>query len=403
MVKIKKLVLYSLVLQVVVSFEGLGSYKGSKIQHQNDKMMKVQSQRGFLLALLVAVLSGKTTMAFLSPSNQHVSCSSSSSKTALEARTHRGGRILNNRNNYGINEIGANSIGMGTYGSPTASSITRAPRRSRETGVREVGPNAIGSGEYGGGRGNIRSFQNSPLMRGSNRRGSYFPSPGRFDSPVHSSSYSGFGYGGSGNSAHGTIQGGGSRKTFTSTRDDPMVVELGSDSDRPIETEVELWQGPDNTPHRMRFYSQNGSMRPLRAMVDTTSTSGYGGTMQVRNTGPMEFPMSGSVASGGYGYDSIPAAHPADSITIQGGSLRTMSVNGDVDAVRVDLETQGLPLMATIELWQGPGEAMQVGQVYNDCGRPFSMMIDTPYGYGSTVAIRNEGPMEFPIEASISY
>eukprot|EP00339_Tiarina_fusa_P014245 CAMPEP_0117036876 /NCGR_PEP_ID=MMETSP0472-20121206/26083_1 /TAXON_ID=693140 ORGANISM="Tiarina fusus, Strain LIS" /NCGR_SAMPLE_ID=MMETSP0472 /ASSEMBLY_ACC=CAM_ASM_000603 /LENGTH=409 /DNA_ID=CAMNT_0004746737 /DNA_START=195 /DNA_END=1423 /DNA_ORIENTATION=- len=409
-------------------------------------MMRLSSPASLLAVAIAVVLSSTTNALLLLNPSSSSSSSSFQTSTALnqlgtgsssgdwwnqDARvgysaarrtTGTNSRTRSGYNNYGVEEVGPGNVGTSSM---VRRSMTRGGRG--DVGVREVGPNSIGVGAAnGGGSGNIRPYQSGAIGRSSrtdrtrSRNGDtgsagngFFPRPGRYDSPVRDRSDR---RGGGMRSNFGTIQGDGSRKTYsTYGNNDPMVVDLSSDSGRPIDTEVELWNGPDNTSHRMRFYSQNGSTRPFQAIVDTTNYGGSSSTMQVRNTGPMAFPMQGGVSlDDGYGYgssSSLVAATAAaasymrasDFIRVQGGSLRTMTVNGDVDRIRVDLETDGLPLMATIELWQGPGEAMQVAQIYNDCGRPFSTMVETPGGYGSTIAIRNEGPMEFPIQASIAY
>jgi len=91
------------------------------------------------------------------------------------------------------------------------------------------------------------------------------------------------------------------------------------------------------------------------------------------------------------------------SILVQGGSLRTWSYrHPDVEQVQVVLSTEGRPLDAVIELWQGPDNTPCSMRVYVENGqlRPFTAVIETPRG-PNTVAIRNIGQMEFPIAANV--
>jgi hypothetical protein len=187
---------------------------------------------------------------------------------------------------------------------------------------------------------------------------------------------------------------GGSLQTWSSDYE-RMNVQLQSQG-RPLYADVELWEGPNNTPQSMRLYSEDGYSRPIQAGFDTR---GYN-TMSIRNTGPMEYPMDAGVR-GGYTQTSRRSSDYRMSESVQGGALRTFLFGHSVNSVQVELHTDGLPLMATVELWQGPSNIKQIAEVYSDDGRrSFSAVIDTP-GYESTIAIRNTGPVEFPLRASL--
>lgn len=204
-------------------------------------------------------------------------------------------------------------------------------------------------------------------------------------------------------------------------RDDDSHVNLRSEG-RPINANVEMWSGPNNTPQRARFYSENGDYRPVNARFGNHGPSrGGSSTMDVRNSGPMEFPMSAGVGYAnrqqqGYGYGSQgygygPQGYGGDGgsrpgnprrETIHGGSLHTYSFDQGVTRVEVELTSEGMPIKAEIELLQGPNTVKQLADIYSDNGRdkPFTVDLDTP-GYGSSITVRNTGPMEYPIDAML--
>eukprot|EP00814_Leptocylindrus_danicus_P002353 CAMPEP_0116015476 /NCGR_PEP_ID=MMETSP0321-20121206/6869_1 /TAXON_ID=163516 /ORGANISM="Leptocylindrus danicus var. danicus, Strain B650" /LENGTH=286 /DNA_ID=CAMNT_0003485273 /DNA_START=3106 /DNA_END=3966 /DNA_ORIENTATION=+ len=162
---------------------------------------------------------------------------------------------------------------------------------------------------------------------------------------------------------------------------------------RPMDADIELWQGPDNTPCKMRVYVENGAIRPFSAVVETPRGPN---TIAVRNIGQIEFPLTACVTA-----EDVPI--PADvereaSMIIQGGALRTYPFDPAVNTVRVLLKTDGRPLNARIELLQGPNNNKQVVELYTEDGfdRPFFMEIETP-GSGNVVRIVNTAPVEFPL------
>ena len=118
-----------------------------------------------------------------------------------------------------------------------------------------------------------------------------------------------------------------------------------------------------------------------------------------------------------------PAAAMPPTVHVQGGSLRTWSFrNPNLEAAQVVLSSEGRPIEATIELWQGPGNIPWKMKAYVEDGLrlPFSTVIATPSsghdikpsfgdnvntkpggGVPNTVAIRNEGALEFPFAAVV--
>merc|ERR1719182_154255 len=99
---------------------------------------------------------------------------------------------------------------------------------------------------------------------------------------------------------------------------------------------------------------------------------------------------------------------PVDAMTpprveIQGETLRTWAFKSPaVEKVQVDLSTLGRPLEATVEVWNAAGNTPFQARVYSEDGevRPINVVLETPRG-PSTVAVRNIGQMEFPMNAEV--
>mmetsp|Transcript_10713 Transcript_10713/g.28603 ORF Transcript_10713/g.28603 Transcript_10713/m.28603 type:complete len:297 (+) Transcript_10713:141-1031(+) len=193
------------------------------------------------------------------------------------------------------------------------------------------------------------------------------------------------------------VQGGSLRTwSYRSPLVEQVQVVLSTEG-RPLDADIELWHGPDNTPCKMRVYVENGQLRPFSAVIDTPRGPN---TVAIRNIGQLEFPFAADVYANDV-EDPSPDCLAA-SATIQGGALRTYPFDTLVDSVEVLLKTDGRPLNARIELLQGPNNNKQVIELYTEDGfdRPFFCILETP-GSGNVVRIVNTAPVEFPMTAAV--
>jgi len=191
---------------------------------------------------------------------------------------------------------------------------------------------------------------------------------------------------------------GGSLRTWSYRS--PMVEQVQvvlSTEGRPLDADIELWHGPDNTPCKMRVYVENGQLRPFSAVVETPRGPN---TIAIRNIGQIEFPIAATVVADDV--DMPTEECTASFMTVQGGALRTYPFDPSVDSVQVLLKTDGRPLNARIELLQGPNNNKQVIELYTEdgCDRPFFCILETP-GSGNVVRVVNTAPVEFPMTAGV--
>jgi hypothetical protein len=148
----------------------------------------------------------------------------------------------------------------------------------------------------------------------------------------------------------------------------------------------------------MRVYSEDGSVRPFSAVIETPGQSAS--TVAIRNIGQVEFPLAAYVIANDV--DEPVTDFRETSTIVQGGALRTFDFDPSVESVEIMLRTDGRPLNARIELLQGPNNDKTVVELYGEDGleRPFFAIIDTP-GSGNVVRVVNTAPMEFPMFASV--
>ena len=193
------------------------------------------------------------------------------------------------------------------------------------------------------------------------------------------------------------VQGGSLRTwSYRSPAIEQVQVVLSTEG-RPLDADIELWHGPDNTPCKMRVYVENGQLRPFSAVIETPRGPN---TVAIRNIGQIEFPIAANVIADHVDNPSVDCISSAT--TIQGGALRTYPFDPSVDSVEVLLKTDGRPLNARIELLQGPNNNKQIIELYTEDGndRPFFCVLETP-GSGNVVRVVNTAPVEFPMTASV--
>ncbi|GAX19579.1 hypothetical protein FisN_19Hh157 [Fistulifera solaris] len=196
-----------------------------------------------------------------------------------------------------------------------------------------------------------------------------------------------------------TVQGR-SLKTWAFPDRDIDKVHLVMKTDgRPLLANVDLWQGPRNTPQRISVYTEDGDVRPFSALIATTGIGSN--VVRVVNAATLEFPLKACIVPSTAG-GPLPAMQLQSPIVIQGGSLRTWSFEAPTKSVMVLIKTDGRPMNARIELLQGPNTIKQVMELYTEDGveRPFFAVMETP-GTGNVVRVVNTAPMEFPLTASV--
>merc|ERR1719284_1016061 len=114
------------------------------------------------------------------------------------------------------------------------------------------------------------------------------------------------------------VQGGSLRTwSYRSPAVEQVQVVLSTEG-RPLDADIELWHGPDNTPVKMRVYVENGQLRPFSAVIETPRGPN---TVAIRNIGQIEFPIAANVIAEDVDMPSGDAV--SSTMTVQGGALRT--------------------------------------------------------------------------------
>jgi hypothetical protein len=182
------------------------------------------------------------------------------------------------------------------------------------------------------------------------------------------------------------------------------VVQVAVKSEgRPMNAEIELWIGPDWTPLMIKAYSEDGAVRPIQTLVGTRNKFAE---IEVRNTGPYEFPINAAAS-----YAKPPLSEIRNDIPkaegpgryVEGGAVYSVPFEPTVDQVQVLLNTETRQLNAKVELLNGPNNKKQEFEIFTNNGVLNSLYVvfNTP-GSGNVVRVTNIAPLEFPCKAYIS-
>jgi hypothetical protein len=165
-----------------------------------------------------------------------------------------------------------------------------------------------------------------------------------------------------------------------------------------MDAEIDIWQGPDNTPVKIKAYCEDGGFRPFNAVIETPH---FPNAVAVRNVGHLEFPLDAYVVTNNV--EKPVSDFEANAQIVQGQSLKTYPQKHYVKRVEVMLKTEGRPLSARIELLTGPNTNKQVIEVYTDEGliRPLFAIFET-LEKETMIRVVNTAPMEFPMLASVA-
>jgi len=176
-----------------------------------------------------------------------------------------------------------------------------------------------------------------------------------------------------------------------------VQVFLKADSDSPLTANVDLWHGPDDTPHKMTVYLEDGNLHPLSTVMETPVGRN---TVAIENAAEFGISLKAAVVASDFGNGSHGFGPLSEKLStmdredkeMESGEVRTWPISAEVGSVQLLLRTYKRPLHARVELVSSH-RVTQAIEIYTEDGleRPFYIVMETP-GEGSVVRVVNTAP-----------
>lgn len=129
----------------------------------------------------------------------------------------------------------------------------------------------------------------------------------------------------------------------------------------------------------------------------------FGGAKTTQLASTLADPSGGKIGAMGEQPQFMDIWVKLDPVVIQGGGmLRTWSLPTQTEFAEVLMKTDDRTLNVNFDLWEGPDNTPQSMKLYIGYGnkRPIRNIVATP-GDNNAFAIRNIGPLEYPVDACV--
>jgi hypothetical protein len=166
---------------------------------------------------------------------------------------------------------------------------------------------------------------------------------------------------------------------------------------RPINTQFQLWIGPDWTPFTLEAYTEDGLVRPIQTLIGTRNKQAVIETQNRAVSG--EFPYTAAADYGTMAMAELPYEFAATTPgkKVDGGALSSFTVDADTQQLELMIKTDGRQLNARIEVLAGPNNPKQTYEVMTQNGELNCLCVSMNLpGAENTVRIVNLATIEFP-------
>jgi hypothetical protein len=202
------------------------------------------------------------------------------------------------------------------------------------------------------------------------------------------------------------IQGGALKTCRMHESVDRLTLSLSTNGNQ-LNSDIFLWDGPNECPQKISVYLENGQLHPFYATIENADTASV---IAVRNTGQITFPL---IADHLFQSNDIESTNttlnnPAYDLSlthknsfVQHGGTFTAKLTDFDEWVEVAILNDGRPINARIELMNGPYDVREIIEVSLQDGKKYPFYTVMQIHGDCSLRIMNTASADFPFRVTV--
>lgn len=202
------------------------------------------------------------------------------------------------------------------------------------------------------------------------------------------------------------IQGGALKTCRMHESVDRLSLSLTTNGNQ-LNSDIYLWDGPNECPQKISVYLENGQMHPFYATIENSDKASV---IAVRNTGQITFPLIADHLFKSNDSESTNATlnNPAYALSsthknsfVQHGGTFTAKLTDFDEWVEVAILNDGRPMNARVELMNGPYDVREIIEVTCQDGKKYPFYTVLQIHGDCTLRIMNTASADFPFRVAV--
>lgn len=202
------------------------------------------------------------------------------------------------------------------------------------------------------------------------------------------------------------IQGGALKTCRMHESVDRLTLSLSTNGNQ-LNSDIYLWDGPNECPQKISVYLENGKLHPFYATIENTDTASV---VAVRNTGQITFPLIADhlFQANDSSSTNTTLNNPAYALSsmhknsfVQHGGTFTAKLTDFDEWVEVAILNDGRPINARVELMNGPYDVREIIEVTVQDGRKYPFYTVMQIHGDCSLRIMNTASADFPFRVAV--